>query len=167
MSFGFGERVPSKPEQMLSLSGELLVAGELLRREFPVLLTFGEGKKWAVVVKTEKKLFDVAVVTARDPQWDISRVRGGGDDLIVFVLIPREYAQPPEYFVLTKGELIQDIVEPRERAANNGQKRSWMPGWSLSQLTVDDLKPYRGDWDKIAVATGLPRRDWTGAPPSE
>jgi hypothetical protein len=120
MSFGFGERAPSKSEHMVSLTGELLVAGEMLRRELPVLLTYGE--KWAVVIKTERKLSGVTVVTARDPQWDISRIRSSLNDLLVFVLLPREYARPPEYFVLTKADLFEEVAGPRERAENEKRK---------------------------------------------
>jgi hypothetical protein len=154
------DHVPTESELMLSLSGELLVAGELLRREFPVLLTFGGAKKWDVMIKTEKMLFRVEVVAARDPKWNISRIKRNDDNFLVCVLLPREYSQPVEYFALTKAAL-RAVVSPKEAARNAGRTdKGWMPPWTAYEVERDDLEPYRGNWDGIAVATGLPRRDW-------
>jgi hypothetical protein len=113
------------------------------------------------VINTEKTLFRVGVVSARDPKWQIADIRRGTQSLLVFVLLPREYSRPAEYFVLTRSD-FRAVIEPKEKMENDKRKnkQGWMPAWQLHDLQTDDLEPYRGDWDRIAVATGLPRRDW-------
>lgn len=153
-------QTPDDSKLMLSLSAELLVAGELLRRQYPVLLTFGGAKKWDIVIKADKALFRVEVVAACDPKWSISGVRRDDSNLLVFVLLPRDSSCPAEYFVLTKSDL-RSVVVPKETAANERNTMNWTK-WRAHYLEIDDIEPYRGNWDRIAIAAGLPRRDWTG-----
>ncbi len=60
---GFGFDKTERPKRMLSLSGEFLVVGELLRRGISASISFGEDRSSHVILRNGDKLSFVEVIT--------------------------------------------------------------------------------------------------------
>jgi hypothetical protein len=101
---------------MLSLSGEFLVAGELLRREISAAVTYGNAKKADVIAVNGKIALPIEVKTTQEPKWVVGgKVPEPNDSIWILVYLPRDDLQPAEFFVLKSLEL-HVILKPIEDA---------------------------------------------------
>jgi hypothetical protein len=137
---------------MLSLSGEFLVAGELLRRNLSAAVTYGNAKKADVVAVKGRSACPIEVKTTKDSKWVIGGSVPEQDDSIwVLVYLPHE-EQPAEFFVLKGSELhtiLKPIKDAWEKKCQERHGRSMPAVYSVSR---DQIKTQKGAWQKILTA---------------
>ena len=145
---------------MLGLSGEFLVAGELLRRGVRAAVTYGNAKRADVVAMDGPNAVSLEVKTTSEGKWVL-----GGDlppdspQLWVLVYLPTRDTEPPQYFILTGSEL-RVLLMPEHEAyvsryrARHGKDPTAKGVVSIqrSLLPASDL----GAWDR--VTSSLRRR---------
>jgi hypothetical protein len=138
---------------MLSLAGEFLVAGELLRRNMTAAVTYGNAKKADVVAVSGRSAVPIEVKTTREPKWVIGNKVPEPDDLIwVLVYLPYNEKQPPEFFVLRSAEL-HTILKPKEEARKIVLKsRGILEARAVWSVLRDEVATEKGAWDKVAAA---------------
>ncbi len=104
-----------KRKYMLGLSGEFLVAGELLRREISAAVTYGNAKKADVIAVNGKIALPIEVKTTQEQKWVVGgKMPVSNDSIWVLVYLPPA-SQPAEFFVLTGAELYESM-KPRNDA---------------------------------------------------
>lgn len=97
------------------ISSEFLVAGELARRGFNVTLTFGNTKAIDLIIEKDEKVIPIQVKGIQRTKsicWNVNleKVKQLKADNLIFVLVnihADNLAEAPEYFVLTKSEVIE------------------------------------------------------------
>ena len=142
----------------LGLSGEFLVAGELLRRGITAAVTYGNAKKADVIAVRGDKALHIEVKTTSQTKWVIGNSIPRNDDTIwILVFIPEDEAKSPSYFVL-KGSDLHNILFPRhERYNENYLKKHGKPfeGKGVFSVTQKDVVDTHSDWSKIKQALGI------------
>ena len=102
----------------MSMAGEYLVAAQLQRYEIASSVTYGNAKS-ADVIAFYPDLERVAIIevkTSSRGQWIIgNRVPEPSDRLWVFVHLPENPVEPPEFFILTQAEIHKEL-KPGEEA---------------------------------------------------
>ena len=103
-------------KQALSMAGEFLVAGELLRRGVKCSVTYGNAKRADLIAFSDKGecFVTLEVKTTSKMKWMMgSSIPEPGDGLWIFVYLPSDTSEPPEFFVLTSTELNGLMVPTR------------------------------------------------------
>jgi predicted AAA+ superfamily ATPase len=78
-----------KRKYMLGLSGEFLVAGELLRREISAAVTYGNAKKADVIAVNGKIALPIEVKTTQEQKWVVGgKMPESNDSIWVLVYLP-------------------------------------------------------------------------------
>jgi hypothetical protein len=136
---------------MLGLSGEFLVAGELLRRNVRAAITYGNAKKADVVAFNERSSCPIEVKTTQEPKWNVGNsVPQANDSIWVLVYLPPGEA-PVEFFVLTGFEL-NEILKPIGDAWSKKcleKHGRLMPG--VYSVRRQQIENHKGAWQKIMV----------------
>jgi hypothetical protein len=150
---------------MLGLSGEFLVAGELLRREISAAVTYGNAKKADVIAVNGTVALPIEVKTTQEQKWVVGgKMPEPNNAIWVLVYLPPVALEPAEFFVLTGAEL-HESMKPRNDADQKkylDKHRRPFEGHGVYSVRHDEVSSYKGAWGKIAVALG---RD-TVRPPS-
>lgn len=138
----------------LGLSGEFLVAGELLRRGLHASVTYGNAKKADVVVlsKSRRNAMVIEVKTTSETTWVVGGTLPNQDDeLWVFVYLPTLENEPPRYFVLTSTELHSIVVAEHDAYRERYRKRNGIEfsGKSVHKLSLVQAHPFEGMWQKV------------------
>ena len=140
----------------ISLSGEFLVAGELLRRGIKAAVTYGNAKKADVVAVSDSKAIDTEVKTTSNPIWVVGgKLPAPGKAIWIFVHLPLDQTQSPQYFVLSGSEL-RAILEPIDSAykerfrTRHGRESEGRGVVSLKKPMIPT--EYKGAWHKIEHA---------------
>jgi hypothetical protein len=143
----------------LSLSGEFLVAGELLRRGMQAAVTYGNAKKADVIAIHGDKALFIEVKTTQQPRWIVGqRAPEASDQIWVLVFLPEEDKSPPEYYVLT-GHELNAILAPIDELyferylATHGEPYGDRPG--VCNLHKNLVKQHNGAWNKITSALSV------------
>lgn len=167
--FGFDKL--EQPKRMLSLSGEFLVAGELLRREMPASISIGEDRSLTVILRNGDKLCPVSVITTRDESWVIRNSKDPSQLALVLVHLPRDRSQSPEFFIFHNEDIVElERVQCASRIDAPPIRRSKYapyspteskPQFSSISVSREEAEPHRGAWDKITSGLGMPKADWT------
>ena len=147
-----------KLRDMLDLSGEFFVVGELLRRNIPAAITYGDTKNCDVIARNGRKIMSITIKVTRDGKWSIRRIESGAsslpdDSIVVFVNLPRDRSAPPEFFVLSGADVRAVFKSAEGPIMANGLPRR-------DPINCDDIQSHNGSWDKITTALGLPKGDW-------
>jgi hypothetical protein len=161
--------VESKQEQkyMLSLAGEFLVAGELLRRNMTAAVTYGNAKRADVLAVSGRSAVPIEVKTTREPKWVIgSKVPEADNSIWVLVYLPQNDTEPPEFFVL-RGDELHTILKPKvlEWEKLNRDKEFWSEPRAVWSVLRQQVKACKGAWNKIEAALAgdmpMPRKAGT------
>ena len=93
------------------LAGELLVAGELSRRGYPVSITTGNSNSVDIYAESANGVLKIDAITGRRKgNWPINRKNVQDDVYYVFVHLRSEKqiknSLPPEYFIVSGAEII-------------------------------------------------------------
>lgn len=90
------------------IASELLVAGELARRQFNVTITFGATKRIDLLAEKEGKQFKVQVKGMhylKAKNWRLNKTKLFDDLIIVLVVLHCDnLSTSPEYFLITAKE---------------------------------------------------------------
>ena len=141
----------------LSLAGEYYVAAELQRRGLHASVTYGNAKQTDVVAFCEAstRAVVIEVKATGQPDWVVAgRTPEPASKPWVFVRIPSDATQPPEFFVLTQAQL-HDLLAPVEAAyrqryrENHGREA---PNNGVATLPLAKAEPYKGRWETIIDA---------------
>ena len=156
------KRAEQKRAATVELSGQCLVLGELLRREWPAFISYGEGKEFDVIIKTKAGLFSPCIKTTRDSEWSINTENR---NYLIFVRLPRNYGDSPEYFILRPSELLNALKTriDLETERRKSKKTSSLFGsfvWQPPTVLLEEVAPFRNSWDSLALDFHLARRDW-------
>jgi hypothetical protein len=123
----------------LGLSGELLVAGELLRRNMSASITYGNAKKGNVIAGNGRIAISIEVKTTREGKWTIAYTPKPNDSISVLVNLPRDPTMSAEFFILTGAELHN--LKPAHDAFSKGMETTKGPLQQISLLFVRYLTP--------------------------
>jgi hypothetical protein len=131
---------------MLSLAGEFLVAGELLRRNLNAAVTYGNAKKADVVAVSGRSACTIEVKTTQQQKWVVGgKVPEPDGSIWVLVYLPDD-PQPAEFFILTGFEL-HVILKPIKDAEKYGHS---MPG--VYSVLRRQIEKHKDAWQKIITA---------------
>ena len=139
----------------LGLSGEFLVAGELLRRGLHASVTYGNAKKADVVVlsKSRRNAMVIEVKTTSQTSWVVGGTlpKKDNDELWVFVHLPTLENSPPRYFVLTSMELHSIVVAEYDAYCERYRKRNGgeFSGNPVHNLSLKQALSFEGKWQKV------------------
>jgi len=137
---------------MLSLAGEFLVAGELLRRNLNAAVTYGNAKKADVVAVSGRIACSIEVKTTQQPKWVVGNKPPEADNAIwVLVYLPNKDSDAAEFFILTGAELyavLKSQAEKWRRDCMNKHGRL-VPG--VFGVKRQQIKNQKGKWHKIAA----------------
>ena len=141
------------------LAGEFLVAGELLRRGVMAAVTYGNAKKADVVAFRAGRAVTLEVKSTSEAKWILGdSLPDDAASLWVLVFLPADTALPPEYFVLTSGEL-RDTLLPHWEAymsryvSKHGREFAGKGVVSVQREWLG--ASHRGAWHKAINALGL------------
>ncbi len=124
------------------MAGEYLVAGELSRRGYPVVITPGKAKAVDIVTYEGPKVRVDAKAIRGKGNWPLKEDSVRDDLWYVFVFLqtPTNYDKPPEYFIASGKEINQQsLIE------------HWGTRQGIRYKTLDTSK-YKGRWDKLPKA---------------
>lgn len=114
----------------LGLSGEFLVAGELLRRGISAAVTYGNAKKADVVIFNEKSACQLEVKTTSSEKWVIgSNLPENEEQIWVLVYLSPELKKPPVYHVIV-GEELRKLILPKHEAYGKRYKEKYGKDYS-------------------------------------
>lgn len=134
---------------MISLAGEFGVASELLKQGIDATITFGNAKATDVIVYDSKMphIFKrIEVKTSKSKRFVTNFFQKYGDktkphpDYWVIVHIDRNNIS--HYFVLTHDEMGQVQM-------NRNGMTTWGQVIGVDNVTLNDVKSFEGEWDKI------------------
>ena len=147
----------SKQDQKyhLSLAGEFFVAAELQRHGISAAVTYGNAKNADVVAFSISgdKAVVVEVKSTSQPKW----VVGGTLPLAsskpwVFVHLPIDPTDPPEYYIILQSEL-HDILTPIEedyyRKFKEKHGIDFGDRKGVVNFTRKQAEPFKNQWAKI------------------
>jgi hypothetical protein len=101
----------------LAVAGEFFVAAQIYRLGARASVTYGNAKRADVVAvgQTSGKAAVIEVKSSSAGRWPVgSRVPPPSKQLWVFVHLPHNASEAPEYFVLTQHQLHQ-VLAPVEQ----------------------------------------------------
>jgi len=138
-----------KQNFMLGLSGEFLVAGELLRREIGAAVTYGNAKKPDVIAVDGENDLPIEVRTTREPKWVVGgKVPEPNGSIWVLVYLPRGDL-PAEFFILKSLEL-HVILKPIEDAwLRKCQETHGQPMPGVYSVRREEIESHKDAWQKI------------------
>lgn len=122
------------------MAGEYLVAGELARRGYPVVITPGKAKSVDIVTYEAPRIRVNAKAIRGKGNWPLKKdsVRHDLWYIFVFLQTPTKYDKfPPESFVASGKEIMRRSLIKR-----------WKTRQGIPYKTLDTPK-YRGRWDKL------------------
>lgn len=100
----------------IGLSGEFLVAGELLRRGIVAAVTYGNAKKADVIAVSGSHALSIEVKTTSQPKWVVGNKLPLRDETLwVLVHLPSDEKESPTYFILS-GKELHDLLLPQHKA---------------------------------------------------
>jgi hypothetical protein len=111
-------------KETLNLAGEFLVAGELLRRSWPVSLSYSKEQKFQITIRIKDEVFPLEIKTTRDSEWSVRSGVKHEERIFVFVRLPRTYSDAPEYFIMTGADLYAALTPRRDAGNPSPPKRS-------------------------------------------
>jgi hypothetical protein len=137
----------------LSLAGEYYVAAQLQRLGLTASLTYGNAKSADIVVLSEsgRGLF-IEVKTSNGREWPVgSRVPRASEQPWVFVAVPDNASEPPEFFVLTQSDLHNALFQGEaEYFAKYREKHGRdYHGPGVAKARRADVENYRNNWQAI------------------
>lgn len=139
----------------ISLAGELLVAGELLRRGVTAAVTYGNAKKADVIAVFGNRAISIEVKTTQKDKWVVGgQTPPASDDIWVFVYLPEDGRKPPKFCVLTAAEM-HPILNARDLAYQERYRRKHGVEYSargVVSLPRSAVEAYEGKWDKVQAA---------------
>ncbi len=101
---------------ILGLSGEFLVAGELLQRNVKAAVTYGNAKKADVVAVSGRSACPIEVKTTQQSKWNVGNtIPEANQSIWVLVYLPPDEMKPVEFFILT-GRELNVILKPTQDA---------------------------------------------------
>jgi hypothetical protein len=139
----------------LAMAGEFFVAAQLLRLGVSASVTYGNAKRADVVVinKASGKAVLIEVKCSSSGRWPVgSRVPQPSPQPWVFVHLPKDTTEAPEYFIVTQTQLHSALL-PVEQAymakfkAKHGVEYGDKPGVAAASRT--DLASYKDAWPTI------------------
>ena len=140
----------------IGLSGEFLVAGELLRRGIMAAVTYGNAKKADVIAVNEATAIALEVKTTSQPKWVLGgQLPPDNSNIWVLVHLPEKETESPEYFVMTSAEL-RKLILPGHEAYNikyrekHGKAYSGKGVVSIQRKLIDGC--HLGAWQKVRKA---------------
>jgi hypothetical protein len=152
-----GNLIESKQDRkyMLSLSGEFLVAGELLRRNLNAAVTYGNAKKADVVAVKGRSARSIEVKTTQEQKWVVGgKVPEPDDSIWILVYLPHDDQKPAEFFILTGSEL-HAILKPIEDAwLRKCQEKHGHPMPGVYSVRRQEIENHKGAWQKITISLG-------------
>jgi hypothetical protein len=143
----------------ISLAGEYLVAGELLRRGVMAAVTYGNAKQADVVAFHAGRSTLVEVKSTSEPKWVL-----GGElpkaqaNLWALVFLPLDASKSPEYFILTGAEL-RELLLPEYDSYMTRYRNKY--GKDYSGRGVVSVRreligsQHRGAWHKVMDELGI------------
>jgi hypothetical protein len=136
------------------MAGEFLVAGELCRRGVFCSVTYGNAKKADVVAFSQAtgRYLPLEVKTTSEDRWVIGNsVPENSERLWVFVFLPPDNSQSPEYFVLSSSELNAFLVPQHEeyRRGFFARHNVEFTGKGVESVRYDQAEQGRNEWQKI------------------
>jgi hypothetical protein len=143
----------------LSLAGEFLVAGELLRRGMQAAVTYGNAKKADVIAICGDRAIPIEVKTTQNDTWVVGqKVPEDTGQIWIFTFLPDDARQSPDYYILT-GHELNTILTPRENAyferyqAKHGKPYGDRPG--VCNCPKSLITDHNGAWDKVKRALNV------------
>lgn len=140
----------------LAMTGEFFVAAQLQRLGISATVTYGNAKRADVVAVNREtgRAVTIEVKSTNKSRWPVgNRVPFPSQQPWVFVHVPDDPAQPPEFFILLQSEL-HEILAPNEAAylarfelkhgRAYGDKTPGVAAAGLNQLI-----PFKNNWDVI------------------
>ena len=125
------------------LAGEFLVAGELSRRGYPVSITMGNAKSVDIYAEAKQGVFKIDAKAGRSKSnWPITKSSVKDDTYYIFVYLPTNATEPPQYFVVAGNEITSKRL---------------ITTWKTRQgITYSSLNTpiYREKWDKLPRCSG-------------
>jgi hypothetical protein len=136
----------------LSLAGEFLVAGELLRRNLNAAVTYGNAKRADVVAVSEHSACTIEVKTTQKEEWVVGgKAPEDNDSIWVLVFLPSE-DKSPEFFVL-KSHDLHVILKPKEddwRRKCQAKHGRPMPG--VFVVRRKEIESHKDAWQKVKTS---------------
>jgi hypothetical protein len=138
---------------MLSLSGEFLVAGELLRRNVSAAVTYGHAKKVDVVAVAGSSARSIEVKTTQEPKWIIGgKVPESNNSIWVLVYLPIDDLEPAEFFVLTGFDLHAILKPIEDDWVRKCQERHGHLMPAVYSVRRNQVESHKSTWQKILTA---------------
>lgn len=141
----------------LAMAAEYFVAAQLQRLGVAASVTYGNAKSADVIAldRMSGKAVVIEVKSSSSGRWLVgSRVPAPSLQPWVFVFVPQEIAQAPEFFVVTQAQLHRALA-PKERQyleryeAKHGEEYGDKPG--VAAATRLDLASYLNAWETIVL----------------
>jgi hypothetical protein len=138
----------------LSLSGEFFVAAELQRRGVSASVTYGNAKRADVVVFSElsSNIVVAEVKSTSGNRWVIGPiVPARSEKPWVFVHIPENPDETPNFYILTQSELT-DILAPLDQEFRRRYLKKHgveFQGRGVVGLSFAQAEPHKNAWWKI------------------
>lgn len=143
----------------LGLSGEFLVAGELLRRGVIAAVTYGNAKKADVIAVSGESALSIEVKTTSESRWVLGgQIPKADSSIWVLVHLPANLKESPEFFILS-GKELHSIILPEHEAylsryrEKHGKEFTGRGVVSVKRKLIDDN--YIGAWNKISERLGI------------
>ena len=140
----------------LAIAGEFFVAAQLQRLGVSASVTYGNAKRADVVAvsRAAGRAVAIEVKTSSRSRWPVgNRVPPASSQPWVFVHLPIEPHEPPEFFVLVQSEL-HTILAPAEvqylekfKAKHGKDYGDKTPG--VSSATRAELSSFKNNWQCI------------------
>lgn len=146
----------------LAMTGEFFVAAQLQRLGVSATVTYGNAKRADVVAVNREsgRAVTIEVKSTNKKRWPVgNRVPSPSQQPWVFVRIPDNISEPPEFFVLLQKEL-HEILAPveadywaRYKIKHGRAYGESTPGVAAAKLV--QLVPFKDNWNAILTLLGL------------
>lgn len=140
----------------LAMTGEFFVAAQLQRLGISATVTYGNAKRADVVAVNREtgRAVTIEVKSTNKSRWPVgNRVPLPSQQPWVFVHVPDDTAQAPQFFILLQNEL-HEILAPveaeywaRYQAKHGRAYGDKTPGVAAAEL--NHLIPFRDNWAAI------------------
>jgi hypothetical protein len=152
-------RSEQEQKYILGLSGEFLVAGELLRRNIRAAVTYGNAKKADVVAVNGRSACSIEVKTTQQPKWNIgNKIPEANDSIWVLVYLPPDEIEPVEFFVLTGFELNVILKPIQDAWLKKCMEKHGRPMPGVYSVSQEQIESHKGAWQKVRAALGQGRK---------
>lgn len=143
----------------IGLSGEFLVAGELLRRGVTAAVTYGNAKKSDVIAIHESKVTAIEVKSTSGAKWVLGgSLPEGTSKIWVLVYLPSNETKSPEYFVLTGEELRKLLMPEHEAYMKRYREKNKKEFTGAGVVSIQRRllgAEHAGAWHKVQRAVGI------------